>query len=288
MKSKLSVVFVFLFVLLFFQSLSYGGGKEVAANTVKRELNNSEWGYSYVSGPIVSVSDEVNKKVIENIFKMRKLSFNNNILNVTGLCSYEYIAEKKTPISYWYSNKTVELYKNFFSKYNVKLNDYIYNVSPVNPDETCEYPFSDFIYIDNKMVFIYDGYAIFYSRMDSSKSLSNAKKNNFCKHTEQSIESVYENGDITECFYNGVNIVEAYAIFRNSSIEGSDGFYLSEKLNVMKNITVKCDKDCMEVKYIWINKNKLKIIIEFSGGTTEFYFNENINGTKVITKSYPD
>ncbi|WP_445496986.1 hypothetical protein [Photorhabdus sp. SF281] len=93
---------------------------------------------------------------------------------------------------------------------------------------------------------------------------------------------------MTECGYNGVNIVEAYAALRNNYIEGSDGFYLTEKLNVAKNITVKCDRDCMEIKYLWINKNKVKIIIEFSGGTTEICFKENKNGTKVITKSYPD
>ncbi|KGM27051.1 hypothetical protein KS18_16760 [Photorhabdus luminescens] len=289
MKNKLNMTFIFLFTLLFFQSFSYGEDKEVSASAIKRELNNSEWGYSYVSGPIVATSDGVNKGVIENTFRMRKMNFNNNILNVTGLCSYEYLAEKKTPISYWYSNKTVELYREFFSKYNVKLSDYIYNISPVDPDQTCEYPFSDFIYIDNKMVFIYDGYAVFYSRVNNSKSLSNTKLgNDFCKHIEQPIELVYKNGDITECDYNGVNIVEAYAAFRNNSIQRSDGFYLPAKLNMMKDITVKCDKDCMEIKYIWVNKSKLKIIIEFSGGTTEIYFNENKNGTKVITKSYPD
>ncbi|WP_445496985.1 hypothetical protein [Photorhabdus sp. SF281] len=176
MKNKFSIAFIFLFIWLFFQSFSYGGNKEVAASPIKIELNNSEWGYSYVSEPIVDTSDEVSKGVIENIFKMRNISFNNNIINVTGLCSYEYLAEKKTPIGYWYSNKTVEFYREFFSKYNIKLDDYIYNISPVSPDETCEYPFSDFIYIGNKFVLIYKGYAVFYSKIDNSKPLSNAKK----------------------------------------------------------------------------------------------------------------
>ena len=64
--------------------------------------------------------------------------------------------------------------------------------------------------------------------------------------------------------------------------------YLLDTIFTNENLTKKCDNGCIEVDYKWSGPHMLIIKQDFNGGETEIHFIEETNGTRVITKSYPD
>jgi len=248
-------------------------------------VNSVVWGDYIISKRIDPSGDDVTKGSINDIFKGIKVVIDNENVTVSGVCKYEYSKESMSPLKYWYSKKTVDLYRSFLSGYNVKLNDNVNLITPVNPSVNCIYPFSYFIEVDNSLVFVLKNRAVIYfnDNRDGKGGVSPSE----CVHKKQTPEQVYANGDIDECYYKGLNILDSYQKYRNRLVD-SEKRHLMENIKLNENASMKCDDGCIVVKYKWKGPDNLVISQQFDGGETMIYFSKKEQGSRVVTKSFPD
>lgn len=149
----------------------------------------------------------------------RKIIFNSDLLSIIDACTYKYAAQLKTPLSFWGSAKTVNSYKVFFSDYKIKIPDKTLDITPINPSEKCEFPFFEFIVVDDEIVFFYESYAVFYFK--TQKALKSHEKKNIensllvntkqtsmskiCKDIERNTDNY---NTYREFFYKSMSLVE--------------------------------------------------------------------------------
>ncbi|MBS9434543.1 hypothetical protein [Photorhabdus hainanensis] len=280
---------IYIFLLSFYMvSLQANATSEIEQKAKENSpyafLNATKWEYSHVSSPIRYSTMELDHNFYNKIFAGKNIQFENDMVSISGKCSYQYAIQKKSPLEYWHSEKIVSIYKKLFSDNDVKIPGFLYVISPVFSTEKCEYPFSDFIVLDRAIIFVYKQRAIFYFE-EKDKRLHHIAENTKCKSSKKDLGFVFEHGAIDECFYEKETLVDVYNKYINKSDVGK---YLTKSLEVMKNTHVFHQEDDVDVQYFWENKKKLKIILNFMGGMTEVSFKEDSDGTKVVTKYYPD
>lgn len=257
------------------------------AETVSPELVTNPkptiWKNYVISERIDPQGEDVDKNIVDEKFKNKTVSLDNENVTITGVCRYKFNKEKMSPIKYWKSKNTVDLYKRFFSTYNVKLNDELILITPMNPSVDCEYPFSYFIEVNDSLIFVLKNRAVIYSLGNEAMSAPTGE----CTHKNQTPEQVYENGDIDECYYKSVNIVDAYRRYRNG-MTGESSKYLQGDIVSNKDFSMKCYDGCINVEYKWNGSDNLTIKQLFDGGETDISFITEKKGVRVITKSFPD
>lgn len=295
-KSNVVVKVVVLFFLISFFNPLY-----VSASSTEKILQKkgySEWGYFLISESFNGEDNRGSKNRVETLFHRKKIIFNGNVLSINDVCTYKYAAKLTTPLSFWGSSKTVNYYKMFFSDYKIKMPTKFLEITPVNPIEDCEFPFSEFIVLDDEVIFFYENYAVFYFK--TPEVLKAHKKNNegnaalvkkkeigiskVCKGIERNTNNYNTS---RECFYNGMNLIDTYREYR-SELTNHDGKYLQNNIIPNKDFSIKCDDECIAIIYKWNGTNKLVITQQFDGGETEISFNKEEQGCRVVTKSFPD
>ncbi|MBD2825913.1 hypothetical protein ID851_13395 [Xenorhabdus sp. 5] len=122
--------------------------------SLEEKFKDVKWKGPYISDSIMDSDDD--RKKVEELFSGKDILFSNGYVYIKDTCKYEYVAKKITPISYWMSEKTVEFYRLFLSEYAINIDKGLYEVSTLNPEDACGYPFSDFIIIDNVIMFVKD------------------------------------------------------------------------------------------------------------------------------------
>lgn len=227
--------------------------------------------------------EDVSKDSIDNLFKGNDVVIDDTNVTIGNICKYEYSQESMSPLEYWHSKKTVNLYKKFFSGYNVRLGDTLNLITPTNPYSRCDYPFSYFIEVDDSLVFILKNRAIIYSHNNKNKDVSNV----VCTHKDKSPEKIFESGDVEECFYKNINILDSYQEYRDG-LTDDNRKYLQENILLNKNFSLKCNNGCIAVIYKWNGPDRLTITQQFEGGETEISFTKEVKGFRVVTKSFPD
>ncbi|CNG10849.1 hypothetical protein [Yersinia similis] len=245
--------------------------------------NSMAWRSYVVSDRIDPQGEDVAEYLVNEVFKGREIVIDNTTVTVNGVCKYEYSKEKMTPLQYWNSQKTVDLYKTFLSGYNVKLKNTLGLITPVNPSIECVYPFSYFIEVDNSLVFVLKNRAIIYSQVNEEDKVSVVA----CAHKEQTPEQIYEHGYIVDCYYKNMDILDSYQKYR-SSLVSDDRAHLQEKIALNKSFSMKCDNGCIVVEYKWNGPDHLVITQQFDGGETRIYFSKEEQGSRIVTKSFPD
>jgi len=240
------------------------------------------WDRYYISDVISLTGDEVMPSKIDEQFKGKTVSIDDKMVNITGACRYEYTKTAMSPIKYWHSLKTVELYRQRLAENNIKLGETLSRIIPRYPSTDCPYPFSLFIQIDDELIFILDNRMIIYSQniqepVDTSGPI--------CIDKEQTPDQAYEEGSITECSYPKLNLLETYAAWRESLPENKD--QLPEKLPT-KNTRIVCKEVCVSVVYAWQASEKLEVIERFAGGETHTHFSRSSTGTNVTIISFRD
>ncbi|MBV8326121.1 hypothetical protein [Chryseobacterium sp.] len=139
--------------------------KEQSSTLVKAEeidKNIEKFKFNTVSqNPIVDVKKESRAEII-NRFKETDILINlkEKTFQAGKECTFEYFEKKVTPIKYWYSQSTVNIYKEELAKIGISLPAEFSVFISSNPNKGCEYPTSEYILIDGKIIFIYDGYLI--------------------------------------------------------------------------------------------------------------------------------
>ncbi|EOU1338183.1 hypothetical protein [Cronobacter malonaticus] len=118
-------------------------------DAIYKYKENSRWPYFFVSK---GDGDSINSK-IGDFFNGKELIFKSGVFSVTDSCAYNYHAQIFTPVSFWGSSKTVDYYKSFFSNYKISIPHEFITVTPVNPSEKCEFPFTEFIILNDVVVF---------------------------------------------------------------------------------------------------------------------------------------
>jgi len=283
------------FVLIFFIS-----PLNTSASTLDNLLQkneHSEWNYFFISQPFNGRISQSSEEKVAKLFNGKKIVFNNDLLSITDACTYKYATQLNSPLSFWKSSKTVSFYKIFFSDYKIKIPDSFLNITPENPSEKCEFPFSDFLVLENEIVFFYENNAVFYFK--SQEELKSHVKNiinviserptsssKICKENEHHTDD-YDTS--YECFYKALSLIDTYREYRNE-LKEEDNKYLVDKIITNKDFSIKCDSDsgCLTVIYKWNGPDNLAITQQFDGGRTVISFSKEAQGCRVVTKLSPD
>jgi len=136
--------------------------KEQPVAITNVDPNTERFKFSTISQtPIVDVKKESRDEII-NRFKETDLLINvkNKTFRAGKECTFEYFEKKVTPIKYWYSQSTINTYKDELIKIGISLPEEFSVFMSAIPNKECEYPTSEYIFIDGKIIFIYEGYLI--------------------------------------------------------------------------------------------------------------------------------
>lgn len=282
--------------LLFFAGPLYVYGSTIENIVQKKE--HSEWRYFFISEISEGESDRSPSEKVVKLFDGKKIIFNGDLLSITDACTYKYDSELKTPLSFWKSYKTISFYEVFFSGHKIKMPKSFLDITPTNPLEKCDFPFSEFIVLDDKIIFFYEHNAVFYFKSEQelkyhekSSTLNNGSvdekpiaSKSICKEIESSVDD-YSSSE--ECFYKNMSVIDTYMEYRKESID-YDKKYLQNKIISNKNFSTKCDDGCISVIYKWNGPDNLVITQQFDGGETEISFRKEAQGCRVVTKLFPD
>ncbi|HAC6567909.1 TPA_asm: hypothetical protein G0B48_22765 [Salmonella enterica subsp. indica] len=232
------------------------------------------------------------------LFDGKKVVFNGDLLSITDACTYKYAPQLNIPLSFWMNPKTVSFYEVFFGGYNIKMPNEFLDITPVNPAEKCDFPFSQFVVLDDEIVFFYNDHAIFYFNNQEALNFHEKKKvensvivgkkttgsSKVCKQTEHNPDNYNTS---RECFYKYMNLINTYREYRKELADDS-AKYLQKKIIPNKDFSVQCDGGCISVIYKWNGPDNLVVTQQFDGGETEISFTKEELGSRVVTKLFPD
>ena len=278
-------VLAFLSAFFFSAMVNAGVGNNIVSST---ENETAIWRDYVISEPIIPEGEYVTKESISELFKGKIISMDKTTVNVSEECRYKYNVKNTTPILHWHSEKTAKLYSDLLYKYNIRLNDSVSLITPKATPSECDYPFSYFIIVDNSLIFYLKNRMIIYP---SGSEIKNTYKNSIgddfkvLKKNPPIQTNEYE--QVEEAFYQGMGLLNSYKKYRDD-LQIDYKKYLLGTIFINENLTKKCDNGCIEVDYKWSGPHVLIIKQDFNGGETEIHFIEETNGTRVITKSYPD
>jgi len=292
-----SVITIAALILSCFLTVSLNVSASTIDNILQKK-EHAEWRYFFVSESFNTKGNDSSANEAVKLFDSKKLIFNGQSLTITNACTYKYAAQVNAPLSFWGSFKTVRFYKDFFSNYKVEIPNKFLNVTPVNPLETCDFPFSEFIVLGDELVFFYKNHAVLYfktleaSKFHEKKNIRNdpnvkqdlmgVSKN--CKEVERNPDN-YDTSQ--ECLYNNLELIEAYKAYREELLKDSKK-YLQDTIISNKDFSMKCDNGCIAVIYKWNGPNNLVVTQQFDGGETEISFSKEVQGCRVVTKSFPE
>ena len=283
-----------LFLLLFF--CSFYTYSSVIENILQKK-EYSEWNYFFVSEKFENRTSRSSAEVA-SLFGGKKVVFNSDLLTITDACTYKYAPQLSTPLSFWMNYKTVKFYEVFFSDYKIKIPDKFLDITPINLSEKCDFPFSEFIVLDDEVVFFYESYAVFYFK--SQEALKSHEKklvgsdivvdkkttgsSSVCKKSERNPDGYNSS---RECFYKDMSLISTYKEYREESASYG-GKYLQKEIIPNKDFSVQCDDGCIGVIYKWNGPDHLVVTQQFDGGETEISFSKEEQGSRVVTNLFPD
>lgn len=99
----------------------------------------------------------------------KKLTINNLLLEKDQVCSINYIKIKKTPLAYFYSQKTTDLYKALFNQENIPLSSQIYILTASKPELECKEPYNEIIENDGYLVVIAQDHLLFFKKLQEQE-----------------------------------------------------------------------------------------------------------------------
>lgn len=251
-------------------------------NASDSNYNDSKvWGQYKISEPIEPSGENKSIEALDNTFKNRTVSIDRTNVIISDLCNYKFAKEAMTPITYWNSEGAVSIYKKLLIKYNVGAFEKLDLYTPEDPTESCPYPFSYFIKINDRLIFTKN------NRLKIFSLGTNNLADNECVHKKQTAEEVYENGDVTICKYKNSNVIDAYRkyILESQNIN-ADNFVAKVVPN--KDAINKCKRGCLETSYKWKGAQKLIINPSFEGGETIVSFEKTDDGLLVQEKLFSD
>lgn len=263
---------------LFFSELSFA----------QDGLNNSIWVYDKVSdidvfgrhdsNAIAHLTKEFEKVTIKADGK--KLAIENDFLENKKICSTDYVEIKKTPLSYYMSKNTVDMYKQVYKKNNVILPNDIYILTSLYPGKECPSPYGEMLKVDGYLTFSEKNYILFFKRQgdDLNKSAEHVKNDNWSNYChDDNAGQEFDGSSKTLCSFSGVSINTAYKKLKE--INESSGAYLQSCLpakNEMRKI------NSAVVDYKWSGGGMLNITVKMENETVDYTFRRASTGTNLV------
>lgn len=272
------ILLYFLLIFLF--------NKDVYANQPVETVSDvkNEWSFYKVSKN--DLFNQKNKDVIESLttlYEQVKISVSDNVLTINNflidgsqVCSIEYIRLKKTPLEYFYSQKTVDLYSILFSQEHVLLENEIYILTSSDPNKECYSPYNEIIENDGYLVIIDQDHLLFF-KQDLEKDKKYQFQNefpNYCKKINE--KKVFDGSEQYSCIYPDKKLLDTYIRIKHIL---KNGQFMKDTLPQEDSSFV---IDGGKVVYQWVKPNLLHLVIEQGAENTTYIFEEKNNSTSLM------
>lgn len=118
------------------------------------------------------------------------LTVNNSILESGTVCTIKYITLNKSALSYFYSDKTVSMYKELFKSEGLLFPNNIKVLTALDPDIACPAPYDELVEINNLLIFSDQDYVLFLKRDENNEkntkvSIKRENLNSYCKNDKE-------------------------------------------------------------------------------------------------------
>lgn len=209
----------------------------------------------------------------------KTLDINNDFLEAAHVCSIDYVNIAKTPLSYFLSQKTVNMYEKLFAHEGIPFAKRVSILESVFPDRSCPPPYDELIKNDNHLMVLEQNHVIFFKEMkaDLNADLAISEKESlsmYC-HNEKA-EHAYDGTSGSICDFRNMNLKQTYEKIR--VLNDFSRKYMKEDLPI-KNDEYKINEGA--VSYQWNGNNSLNIFIVLDGESSKYSFNEQSSGTKL-------
>lgn len=212
----------------------------------------------------------------------KKLTIKNLLLEKDQVCSIDYIKIKKTPLAYFYSQKTTDLYKALFSQENIPLSSQIYILTASKPESECKEPYNEIIENDGYLVIIAQDHLLFFKKLQEQegKSFIPEKlsfKDEFPKYCQDMNKGqVFDGSSKYVCNYPNKTIFDIYTRIKKIM---DDGKFMRQEL---PTTNTSFSMQAAKVTYNWIKPSALTLTIANDSETTTYQFEETKDGTQLI------
>lgn len=266
---------------LFFYKLSYAQG----------DLSSSIWVYDKMSGidifgghdsnAIAHLTEEFKKVTIKTYDN--KLTIENDFFENKKICSTDYVEVKKTPLSYYLSRNTVNMYKQVYKSSGISLPNEIYLLTSLYPGKECPFPYSEMLRIDNYLMVTKQNYVLFFKRQSEnlSKNAGHVKNDNWSDYChDDKVGQEFDGSSKTSCSFSGMNIDAAYNKFKE--IDKSGSTYLRSDLPA-KNERHKIDSGFVDYKLSGGEMVYITIVMESE--IVKYTFKQESTGTSLVIET---
>lgn len=134
--------------------------------------SSSTWVQTAISESIDSQNNTINKDYIKGMASGKYIYIMNNKITIEGVCTFKYVIKKSSPLNYWHSDKTVNLYKEEFLKNGFKLGENLAFISAEDPSNDCDSPYSQIAITNNVIFTVYNGHVVFYKNSNNVNELA--------------------------------------------------------------------------------------------------------------------
>lgn len=206
----------------------------------------------------------------------KTLVIENPIINEKMVCSFEYVRQDQTLLSYLYSKNTVSLYERIFNEEGIDSPRDIHALIALNPDKECPSPYAQFIEIQDYLVIIDQNYMIFFKSTTTRSKPTQLISNDFSKFCKQENEDeIFDGTSKFKCDFKGMSLLESYDELKRFD---SNGDFLKERIPT-KNIDFHIH-DGM-IRYFWENGG-LNVVISQGAESWHYTFEEYDGGTRLF------
>lgn len=266
-------IIIFICFIFFISSISYSNGKTKNTTWVYSSVSNVDILGNHDSNAINQLNEIYNKVVID--IGDKKLTINNGFLENALVCSTDYVEIKKTPLSYYLSQKTVDLYEELFEHEDNHLPKYIYILTSLYPEHECPTPYSEIIEVNSELIIADQNYMIFFKQIKpiSEKKINLVKKENwstYCHNVNPA--QGYDGSSQESCYFKDMSLKIAYE--KLLAIGKNDHNYLREDLPLTDDNYKMQGKD---ITYQWIN-GQLNVLVIMDNERINYSFNEQPSG----------
>lgn len=120
---------------------------------------------------------------------------------------------KKTPLSYYLSKNTVNMYKQVYKSSDIPLPNDIYLLTSLYPGKECPPPYSDILKVDNYLTITKQNYVLFFKRKsdDLSKNVGCEKNDNWSSYChDDKVGQEFDGSSKYSCLFPDMSINNAY------------------------------------------------------------------------------
>jgi hypothetical protein len=206
------------------------------------------------------------------------LTINNDLLESSTVCSVKYKKKKETPLSYFYSKKTLAMYENIFKNDRIPLSKDICILRAYEPEKNCPLPYDEIIESDDYLLLVAQDYLIFFRNIKKNPEQLNETStkydfSTFCKNLREG--AAFDGEEKYICDFTNEKLSDAYLKFKK--ISGYNGI-LNEELPG-KNISYYMGD--AKIVYQWIGSDEVKITVTQNMDEGVYSFKESKSGTPI-------